>query len=137
MDRVLAEHVGPAGFAREADVFLAFGALELDRLDAVAGLLLAWVLQENQAALLRQQLKQLGQAEVRIPSSWSLTVLSVDVLRQQVRGNWGQARLQSCLGQLERFLTGRVRQQRQHQETSMRAWLERLPRPNLVLEMAA
>jgi DDE family transposase len=104
---------------------------------SVLALLLAWVLQENQAALLRQQLKQLGQAEEQIVSSWSLTVLSVDVVRQQVRGDWGQARLQSCLGQLERFLTSRVRQQRQHQESSMRAWLERMPRPNLVLEQAA
>jgi len=104
---------------------------------SVLALLVAWVLQENQAALLRQQLKRLGQAEVQIPSSWSLTVLSVDVLRQQVRGNWGQARLQSCLAQLERFLTGRARQDRQHQESRLRAWLERLPRPNLVLELAA
>ena len=104
---------------------------------SVLALLVAWVLQENQAALLREQLKRLGQAEVQIPSSWSLTVLSVDVLRQQVRGCWGQARLQSCLAQLERFLTTRVRQDRQHQESSTRAWLERLPRPNLVLEQAA
>lgn len=104
---------------------------------SVLALLVAWVLQEKEAALLREQLKRLGQAEQQIPSSWSLTVLSVDVVRQQVRGNWGQARLLSCAAQLERFLSSRVRRDRQHQESSVRAWLERRPRPNLVLELAA
>src|SRR5262245_40196958 len=42
VDRVLAKDIGPAGFARQTDVFLALGALELDRLDAVAGLLLTF-----------------------------------------------------------------------------------------------
>lgn len=103
---------------------------------SVLAVLVAWALQQDQAALLRQQLKQLGQRHERLPSSWSLIVVSVDVLRQQVRGGWAAARLHSCLAQLERFLTGRPHQQREHQETSLRAWLERRPRPNLVLEHA-
>jgi len=103
---------------------------------SVLAVLVAWALQQDQAALVRQQLKQLGQAHERLPSTWSLIVVSVDVLRQQVRGGWGAARLQSCLAQLERFVSSRPHPLREHQETSMRAWLERLPRPNLVLEHA-
>jgi hypothetical protein len=61
-------------------------------------------------------------------SSWGLTTLSVDVLRQQVCGGWGSQRVQACLPRLQRFLTSRVRQDRTHQETTVRAWLERRPR---------
>jgi hypothetical protein len=99
-------------------------------------LLIAWALQEGEARLVREQLVRLGQTEIRLPSSWVETVVSVDVLRQQVRGCWGAARLHSCMARLSRFLTRRKRMKREHQETSMRAWLERLPRPNLVLEDA-
>jgi hypothetical protein len=97
-------------------------------------LLVAWALQEAEAAQMREQLKRLGQAQMRLASTWELTVVSIDVLRQQVRGSWGAARLHSCLARLQRFLTGRHREQRAHQETSLRAWLHRRPRPNLVLE---
>lgn len=102
----------------------------------VMALLVGWALQEAEAALVREQLTRLGQGEVRLPSTWVMTVVSAEVLRQQVRGGWGAARLHSCLAQLQRFLTTRRRVRREHQETSMRAWLERLPRPNLVLEDA-
>jgi hypothetical protein len=103
---------------------------------SVLALLVAWALQEAEVAVLREELKRLGQAEVRLPSSWVLTVVSVEVLRQQVRGCWGVARLHSCMAQLQRFLTSRQREQRAHQESSLRAWLQRRPRPNLVLEDA-
>jgi hypothetical protein len=102
----------------------------------VMALLVAWALQEAEARLMRERLRRLGQAEQRLPSSWEIVVVSVDVLRQQVRGSWGAARLLSCLARLERFLTSRRRVRREHQETSLRAWLERLPRPNLLLEDA-
>jgi len=104
----------------------------------VLALLVAWALQAAEAAWVRRRLACLGQETLGIVSSWTLTVLSVDVLRQQVRGNWGQARLMVCLARLQRFLTSPVRQDRAHQETAVRAWLERRPRPNLsVLEQAA
>ena len=104
----------------------------------VMALLVAWALQAEQAAWVRQHLARLGQQTDGIVSSWTLSVLSVDVLRQQVRGNWGQARLHACLARLQRFLTSPVRQDREHQETVTRAWLERRPRPSLVvLEQAA
>lgn len=99
----------------------------------VVALLVAWALQAEQAAWVRQQLARLGHESLEIVSSWTLTVLSVDVLRQQVRGSWGQARIQACLARLQRFLTSPVRQDREHQETAVRAWLERRPRPSLVV----
>lgn len=103
---------------------------------SVLALLVAWALQEGEAALVRGQLRRVGQGKVRVPSSWSVTVVSVDVLRQQIRGSWGATRVRSCIPQLERLLTSRRRQRRDHQETCLRAWLERRPQPNLVVELA-
>jgi len=104
----------------------------------VLALLVAWALQAEEVAWVRQQVAWLGRASRASVSSWTLTVLSVDVLRQQVRGGWGQARLHACLPRLQRFLTSRTRQDRAHQETAVRAWLERRPPPSLiVLEAAA
>lgn len=102
----------------------------------VLALLVAWALQTAEAAWVRQQLAQLGHVAHALVSSWTLTVLSVDVLRQQVRGGWGQTRLRSCLPQLQRFLTSRTRHDRTHQETAVRTWLERRPPPSLVVQEA-
>lgn len=98
---------------------------------SILALLVAWALQETEAAWVRHQLVCVTGSASGVPSSWMLTVLGVDVLRQQVRGSWGRARLQACLPQLERRLTSRVRRDREHQETAVRAWLERRPMPNL------
>lgn len=104
----------------------------------VLALLVAWALQEREAGWVRQQLAQLGRETSRLVSSWTLTTVSVEVLRQQVRGSWGQARIQACLPRLMRFLTSKPRRDREHQETAVRAWLERRPVPTLVvLEQAA
>lgn len=100
---------------------------------SILALLVAWALQEAEAAWVRQQLACVRGSALRVPSSWTLTVLEVDVLRQQVRGNWGRARLQACLPQLQRRLTSRVRHDREQQETAVRQWLERRPVPNLVI----
>lgn len=99
----------------------------------VLALLVAWALQAADAAWVRQQLAGLGACASAIVSSWTLTGLSVDVLRQQVRGDWGHARLRTCLPQLQRFLTSRPRQDRAQQETAVRAWLERRPPPSLII----
>lgn len=99
----------------------------------VLALLIAWALQAEEAAWVRQQLARLPHRLERIPSSWLLSVLSVDMVRQQVRGGWGSARLQACLPQLQRFLTSRLRHDRAHQETTVRAWLEHRPQPQLVV----
>ena len=92
-------------------------------------LLFAWVLQEGEAAQVRAQLpRELPPVSgawgmPTIVSSWLLTALCVETLRQQVRGQWTQARLHACLPRLRRFLCSRPRR-RGHQETDVRAWLE-------------
>ena len=100
---------------------------------SILALLVAWALQEAEAAWVRHQLACVTGAAPGVPSSWMLTVLEVDVLRQQVRGGWGMARLPACLPQLERRLTSRVRRDRAQQETAVWAWRERRPVPNLMI----
>jgi hypothetical protein len=104
---------------------------------SLLAVLVAWALQEAEASWVRQQLAQLAQAAARTPSSWTRTALSIEVLRQQVRGGWGQARVQACLPQLQRFLSSRHRRDRTHQETTARIWLERRPLPSLIIQEEA
>lgn len=93
----------------------------------IRALLVAWLLQEQESAALRARLPQLcppitaTAAEPAVISSWTLTVLGLETLRQQVVGSWSAARVQACLPRLVRFLTSRS--QRPHQETEVRAWL--------------
>ncbi|MCA1599895.1 MAG: transposase, partial [Chloroflexi bacterium] len=93
-------------------------------------LLIAWALQEDEAAQVRTQLPHGLPREASVPcaeptvvSSWLLTVLCLETLRQQVRGQWTQARLRACLPRLRRYLCSPPRRRR-HQETAIRAWLE-------------
>lgn len=100
----------------------------------VRALLVAWVLQEQQAAQIRTTLEQLVRTALttqlldpqpaRPVSSWSVAKLCLQTLRQQVLGHWSMARLRACLPRLQRFLTSK-RRQRGHQETDVRHWLER------------
>lgn len=91
--------------------------------------LVAWLLQEQASAALRARLPQLGSPsaadvapeEPAVVSTWTLTVLELETLRQQVVGTWSAARVQACLPRLVRFLVSRA--QRSHQETDVRAWL--------------
>ena len=92
-------------------------------------LLIAWALQEAEAAQIRAQLPQGLPATTTLPaeepvvvSSWLLTTLCVETLRQQVRGQWTQARLRACLPRLQRYLCSR-RRPRGHQESDVRRWL--------------
>lgn len=94
---------------------------------AIYALLVGWALQTTEAAKVRQALRRLAPAATGVMSSWSLTTLSVDVVVQQVRGGWGANRLQACLPELQRYLTSRLRDDRTHQETTLRTWLERRP----------
>ena len=89
----------------------------------VRAILVAWALQEQVAAEVRALLPT-GARDPQAPvSSWLLAGLSVQTLRQQVRGTWTVARIQACLPQLVRFLVSSPRQRRQH-EADVRAWLE-------------
>jgi Transposase DDE domain len=112
----------------------------------IRALLLAWVLQEQQATQVRSLLQQLIQSALsetiglpvaRPISSWSIAKLCLQTLRQQVLGQWSMARLRACLPRLQRFLTGK-RRHRGHQETDVRRWLEhRSMDQSQPLEMAA
>jgi Transposase DDE domain len=93
----------------------------------VRALLIAWALHEDTSTLLRTLLSASTPPEMTVLSSWLLSGLGLDTLRQQVQGSWSEARLQACLPRLRRFLCSRPRR-RVHQETTMRAWLEQRAR---------
>jgi hypothetical protein len=90
----------------------------------VRTLLIGWALHEGTTTLLRTLLSATAPPALTVVSSWLLSGLGLDTLRQQVQGQWSEARLQACLSRLRRFLCSRPRR-RAHQETTVRAWLER------------
>jgi hypothetical protein len=92
-------------------------------------LLIAWVLHEGEAAQVRALLTATLSVPATLPSgvpvavsSWLLTALCLETLRQQVQGQWTATRLRVCLPRLQRFLVG-SRRRREHQESALRAWL--------------
>ena len=91
----------------------------------VRALLLAWALHEDTTTRLRPLLEATTTATLELVavSSWLLSGLGLDTLRQQVQSTWSEARLVACLPQLRRFLCSRPRV-RVHQESTVRAWLE-------------
>lgn len=92
--------------------------------------LVAWVLQEEEASVLREILSQvqatgsqeLSEWEDRPLSGWMLTSVCLDTLRVQVLGQWSAARVRACAPALQRYLRSSPRQ-RTHRETSIRGWL--------------
>jgi hypothetical protein len=92
----------------------------------VRALLVAWALHEGTTTLLRTLLHATATTET-VVSSWLLSGLGLDTLRQQVQGTWSEARVQACLPRLRRFLCSRPRR-RGHQESAVRAWLVQHPR---------
>ena len=88
----------------------------------VRTLLIAWALHENTTTLLRTLLDVTALPERAIVSSWLLSGLGLDTLRQQVQGSWSEAQLQACVPRLRRFLCSRPRR-RGHQESAVRTWL--------------
>jgi hypothetical protein len=103
---------------------------------SVRAILIAWALQEQVACEVRALLPS-GARDPHAPaSSWLLAGLSVQTLRQQVRGCWSVARIQACLARLGRFLVTSRRQRRQA-EADIRQWLsERLGDTRPLLEAA-
>ena len=89
----------------------------------VRALLIGWALHEDTPTLLRPLLSATTPPAMMVVSSWLLSGLGLDTLRQQVQGRWSEARLQACLPRLRRFLCSRPRR-RAHQETTVHAWLE-------------
>jgi Transposase DDE domain len=94
----------------------------------VRALLVAWALHEGTTTLLRPLLSATATPERSVVSSWLLSGLGLDTLRQQVQGSWSAARLQACLPRLRRFLCSRSRR-RGHQEGAVRAWLAQRASP--------
>ena len=89
----------------------------------VRALLIAWALQEETVVTLRTLLPMGASMAATPVSSWLLTGLGLDTLRQQVQGTWSEARLRACLPRLRRFLASSPRRRR-HQESAVRAWLD-------------
>ena len=57
----------------------------------VRALLIAWALHEDTTILLRTLLSATAPTETVVVSSWLLSGLGLDTLRQQVRGTWSEA----------------------------------------------
>jgi hypothetical protein len=90
---------------------------------SVRAIVIAWALQEQVASEVRARLPS-GARDPQAPaSSWLLAGLSVQTLRQQVRGQWSLTRIRSCQAQLGRFLVTSSRKRRQS-EADIRQWLE-------------
>ena len=95
----------------------------------VRALLVAWALHEGTTTLLRALLSATVTPDRAVVSSWLLSGLGLDTLRQQVQGTWSEARVQACLPRLRRFLCSRPRR-RGHQEGAVRAWLAQRASPH-------
>jgi len=93
----------------------------------VRALLVAWTLHEDTTAWLRSLWRAVAPPTLAVVSSWLLSGLGLDTLRQQVQGRWSEARLQACWPRLQRFLCSRLRR-RVHQESAVRAWWEQRAR---------
>ena len=85
----------------------------------VRAFLVAWALHEGTTTLLRALLSATTTPDKAVVSSWLLSGLGLDTLRQQV---------QACLPRLRRFLCSRPRR-RGHQECATRAWLAQCASP--------
>src|SRR5262249_51381590 len=89
----------------------------------VRALVIAWALHESTTTWLRTLLTATASSERVVVSSWLVSGLGLETLRQQVQGRWSEARLQACLPRLHRFLCRRLRR-RGHQEFTVRTWLD-------------
>jgi hypothetical protein len=89
----------------------------------VRALLIAWALHEDTTTWLRSLLSASASSEMVGMSSWLVSGLGLDTLRQQVQGSGSDAHLHACLPPLRRFLCSRPRR-RGHQASTVRAWLE-------------
>lgn len=109
--------------------------------------LLAWVLQEEEAAQLRTGLEEVQASELgelgewswdeHPLSEWRLSSLCLDTLRMQVLGQWSAQRVRTCAPDLQRYLRSSPRK-RTHQATAIRRWLatKRAPRsPGQTMEL--
>jgi hypothetical protein len=91
--------------------------------------LVGWALHEPVAQALRAALAEWPDAMppegamIDEVSGWQLSVLSLDSIRQAVRGQWDMHRVQNCLPRLHRYLVQRQRRDRVLQEQAAVVWL--------------
>ncbi len=95
----------------------------------VRALVIAWALHESTTTWLRTLLSATASSASVVVSSWWVSGLGLETLRQQVQGTWSEARVQACLPRLRRFLCSRPRR-RGHQECAVRAWLAQRAGPH-------
>jgi hypothetical protein len=117
--------VTPATFPLETAVGEAFEVVPWLRTPGpatVRALLMAWAWPEAAMAMIRTHLPTDTPLAPLPVSRWVLTGLGLDTLRQQVHGTWSQTRVQTCWPRLRRFGVLNPRR-REHQETTIRAWL--------------
>lgn len=102
--------------------------------------LLAWVLQEEELVAARLHLQEAASLPVEVAamtampepeqgqqqaiSEWLLACVSLDLLKQQVRGHFTAARFHACLPRLQRFLRANPRR-RTHWYSQACRWLTR------------
>ena len=91
---------------------------------SVRALLVAWALQEQQVGEMRALLASRARDPHAPASSWLLAGLSVQTLREEVRGSWTFSRVVACLPQLMRFVLSSPRKRCQ-QEAQVREWLSK------------
>lgn len=96
-------------------------------------LLLGWALHEQEAQVMRETLQDIttlpSQETVEsVLSTWTLTAIGFQSLKQVVWGGWSEQRWRACLPWLLRYLCQR-RRKRGHQETEIRAQLLALSSP--------
>ena len=103
----------------------------------VRALLVAWTLHEDTTAWLRSLWRATAPPTLMVVSSWLLSGLGLETLRQQGQGRWSEARLEACWPRLQRFLCSRLRR-RVHQESAVRVWWEQRARarPNRQQQVA-
>lgn len=105
----------------------------------VWAMLVLWALHEPLGQDVRQTLQDLaapapttlpGQvpSDDAVVSTWMVSALLLDGLRQAIRGNWGIRQILACLPQLRRGLISHPRRDRVHQQTTVVAWLSGITR---------
>lgn len=91
--------------------------------------LVGWALHESTAAALREPIgssprrgETAPATSAQVMSTWQVSGIVLDTLRQAVRGSWDLERVRACWSRLQRYLVSR-RPDRQCQEVAAQAWL--------------
>jgi hypothetical protein len=104
----------------------------------VRAAIVAWLLNEEYQALLRTELAEGSTDEEQAPiSHWRLALLALEVLRQQVRGQWTMATVRAQLPMLTRYLSIGRRKRHDHATTIINWVTNRVADPSPLLQLEA